>query len=388
MAKAKRRGPSLEDKHLGSEPSYHGVEFKTKEELRTAYHKASNYFNYFNNAKTNAPAVILYAEKTLGFSKKDIQALKKVENWKLNQGIGNIIRCINSGLPLDKFTDGNTVNDRIEERLNELLKEGKKLVAIQKAEPPKVIISPAERMKTKISQTIMGDFDEMVVDKWMDGEFDNIKFPAYSLLATHKIKGAGIKIFKEKIQFELDCISDAYNKTCEQAEEAYSHITKGNKKKMITLLEKTIEDIDRLKANNKTIKVPRAKKPKASDQQVAKLKYKPSDIEYKCTSLNPIMIPGKNTLYVFNTKTRALAMYITDSPKGFEVKGTSIKNFNPALSKQTKLRKPDEVLPLIINKTIIQSMKVWDTFTTVIKEPNGRINDDCILLKVGDINIQ
>ena len=51
MAKAKRRGPSLEDKHLGSEPSYHGVEFKTKEELRTAYHKASNYFNYFNSAR-------------------------------------------------------------------------------------------------------------------------------------------------------------------------------------------------------------------------------------------------------------------------------------------------------------------------------------------------
>ena len=80
-------------------------------------------------------------------------------------------------------------------------------------------------------------------------------------------------------------------------------------------------------------------------------------------------------------------MYITDSTKGFEVKGTSIKNFNPALSKQTKLRKPDEVLPLIINKTIIQSRKVWDTFTTVIKEPNGRINADCILLKVGDINV-
>lgn len=387
MAKTKRRGPSLEDKYLGTAPSYHGQEFKSTEELKSAYHKASNYFNYFNNAKTNAPAVLIYAEKELGYSKSDIQALKKVENWKLNQGIGNNVRCHNAGIPLDKVNPDSNIYDRIKLKLDELLKEGKELVAIQKAEPAKVVISPAERMKSKIAQTIMGDFDEMVVDKWMEGEFDNIKFPAYSLLSTHKIKGAGIKMFREKMQFELDCISDAYNKTCEQAEEAYSHISKGNKKKMITLLEKTIEDIDRLKANNKTIKIPRAKKPKASDQQVAKLKYKPSDIDYKCTSLNPVMIPGKNILYVFNTKTRALAMYITDSPKGFEVKGTSIKNFNPALSKQTKLRKPDEVLPLIINKTIIQSMKVWDTFTTVIKEPNGRINADCILLKVGDINV-
>ena len=86
MAKAKRRGPTIEDKYLGSEPNYHGVVFKDDDEIRSAFHKSSNYFNYFNNAKSNAPVVIQYAEKVLKYSKKDIQALKKVENWKLNQG--------------------------------------------------------------------------------------------------------------------------------------------------------------------------------------------------------------------------------------------------------------------------------------------------------------
>ena len=43
MAKTKRRGPSLEDKYLGTAPSYHGQEFKSTEEVKSAYHKASNY---------------------------------------------------------------------------------------------------------------------------------------------------------------------------------------------------------------------------------------------------------------------------------------------------------------------------------------------------------
>lgn len=379
MAKAKRRGPTIEDKYLGGEPNYHGVVFKDDEEIRRAFHKSSNYFNYFNNAKSNAPVVIQYAEKVLGYSKKDIQALKKVENWKLNQGNGNNIRCYNAGIPLDRIG----VLDNINERIADLLKIGKKILKEIKAQPAKVVITPAQRMQKKVAQTIMGDFDEMVVDKWMDGEFKNIKFPAYSLLTAHGIKGSGINMFRERMVFELELVQDAYNKTCEQAVEAYSHISKGNKNKMITLLEKIIDDIDRLKLNNKSSRVPRAKKPKASDQQVSKLQYMVDDVDNKLTSINPIMIPGKERLFVFNTKTRKLTEYVTTSTKGFEVGGTSIKNFCDKSSKTAKLRKPEDILPNVLTLAPTKIGKqVWDKVTTKITAPNGRINKDCILLRV------
>ena len=93
MAKAKRkgpRGPSLEDKFLGPEPNYHGYTFKDHDEMNREYHRASNWYNYFNNAKSNTAIVLLYAEKVLGFNKKDIQALKKIENWRINQGLSLI----------------------------------------------------------------------------------------------------------------------------------------------------------------------------------------------------------------------------------------------------------------------------------------------------------
>ena len=73
--------------------------------------------------------------------------------------------------------------------------------------------------------------------------------------------------------------------------------------------------------------------------------------------------------------------YITHSTTGFEVSGTSIKNFDKE-SRQATLRKPDEILPMILNKTEKQIEKIWDTLTTKIDKPTGRVNADCILMRV------
>ena len=98
--------------------------------------------------------------------------------------------------------------------------------------------------------------------------------------------------------------------------------------------------------------------------------------------IKPVRIPGKGLLFVYNTKTRKLIQYKTSSTKGFEVSGTTIKNICET-SRSATLRKPDEILPLILNRTIKQIDKqVWDTLTTKVSVPNGRINIDCILLRV------
>jgi hypothetical protein len=72
---------------------------------------------------------------------------------------------------------------------------------------------------------------------------------------------------------------------------------------------------------------------------------------------------------------------VTSAVSGFEISGTTIKNFDKD-SKQATLRKPDEILPLILNKTEKQIEKVWETITTKIDSPTGRINADCILMRV------
>ena len=94
------------------------------------------------------------------------------------------------------------------------------------------------------------------------------------------------------------------------------------------------------------------------------------------------MIPTKNKLYIYNCKNKKLIEYVTHSTTGFEVSGTSIKNFDKVDSKQATLRKPDEILPMILGKTEKQIEKIWNTLTTKIDNPTGRVNADCILMRV------
>ena len=101
-------------------------------------------------------------------------------------------------------------------------------------------------------------------------------------------------------------------------------------------------------------------------------------------SIPPVKIIGSIRLFTFNTKYKVLTEYVTENPKGFEVKGTTLQNFDKVNSRSTKLRKPDMFLPIALTKTIKQIDKEWDKLTTKTTVPNGRINSDTILLRVMD----
>jgi len=197
------------------------------------------------------------------------------------------------------------------------------------------------------------------------------------------MEGNVINAFKQKVQFYYDEVSDAYNKSCDQAVEAYSHITPRRQKKMLNLMNNIFADLDKLKDSFKAVRMPRAKKPKSTDVQVARLQFMQEDIESKVTSINPVLIPTKEMLWVYNTKSRVLTQYVTTATSGFEISGTTIKNFEPTLSKMSRLRKPQDILPDVLKFTPKQiDKRIWDKLTTKIGSPNGRINKDCILLRV------
>jgi hypothetical protein len=117
---------------------------------------------------------------------------------------------------------------------------------------------------------------------------------------------------------------------------------------------------------------------------VAKLQYKTEDTDFKLASIPPIQIIGKMRLYTFNVKSRMLTEYVTQAAAGFEVSGTSIKNFDQVSSRTIKLRRPDDFIPIVLNKTPKQIDKEWSTLTTKQSVPNGRLNKDTILLRAVD----
>ena len=383
MAK-QRRLKNADEAMMGPKPSYgvHNPVPESNEDRQKEYRRARYWFYYFENKKKAAETVQTYCTRVLKFNKNQIANLKKLPDWKYRMKTYQTISLINQGWTGFPLTE--EAIDEMHSFLKSCEKEGRKIKKEIDKKPKAVVIPPAERMRRKVISTIYADFDTMVVDKWMEGIFDKkeIIFPTYSLLQLHKIKGAGINIFREKVQFEYDVVSDAYNKTCEQAVEAYSHIKKGDLRKMLNVMDKIFEDIDRLKQNSKVTRIPRAKKPKASDKQIEKLNFMPENIDAKLVSINPIMIPGKHKLYIYNCKNKKLQEYTTTSISGFEIGGTSIKNFDKEGSRQATLRKPDDILPMILGKTEKQIEKIWDTLTTKIDNPTGRVNADCILMRV------
>ena len=49
-----------------------------------------------------------------------------------------------------------------------------------------------------------------------------------------------------------------------------------------------------------------------------------------------------------------------------------------------RLRKPNDILPLVLNGTPIQLQKELSALKTKVQVPNGRINKDTLLLRVLD----
>lgn len=378
--KGRKNRVTIEDKYLGQEPWWDedNPPPTDESERRIAWTKAAHWYNYFYKAKDYTPFVVRYAEE-IGFKKDQIQAIKALTDSQIRHHCGAVARLHYRGWNHEEH-----IHERMLEELTLKVKQGKEILKekkeIKKAAPP--VISPAQRAYNNMIETVHSDWDVQVVDEWMNGNFKP-EFNVYEIWKSHGLKGNVINAFREKVQFEYDVISDAYHKRCDQAMEAYSHVSLRNQKKMLKTMETIFADLDKLKDSFKAVRMPRAKKPKASDAQVAHLQYKQEDIDAKVTSINPVLIPGKEMLFVYNTKQRVLSQYITTATKGFEIGGTSIKNFDDKLSKTSKLRKPEDVLPDILNLTPKQIEKrVWGKLTTKINTPTGRINKDCVLLRV------
>ena len=145
--------------------------------------------------------------------------------------------------------------------------------------------------------------------------------------------------------------------------------------------------IDIANANRK----PRKKKPISKDKLVSKLQYSKEDTKYNLKSIDPKDIITAEQLWVFNTKTRKLGIYVASvlDPRGLNregtglsVKGTSVQGFDPEKSVQKTLRKPEEQLTEFMKCGPVKSKTFFSEIKSMEIALTGRINPDTILLKV------
>ena len=165
--------------------------------------------------------------------------------------------------------------------------------------------------------------------------------------------------------------------------EAYHSFNTKEMNSMIAVFDQAVSDIERwatIKQGEKKARKPRAI---SVERMVKKLQYKQADERYKLQSIDPILIPRCQMVWVFNTKTRKLTQYNAVGRNGIMVKGTTLKDYDTDMSVSKTVRKPDVVLSKLLNTDGKIAMRnIWNTLTTTETKANGRINADTIILKV------
>ena len=290
----------------------------------------------------------------------------------------------NNDLYKNNDADGNTAKEFLNnlfDKMIPLIEKGKVLYEEKQKANNIVSISPTVKLMRKINNTIMQELLELE-DKWIDG--DDATINIYDRFKYHGLTNTAISYVKPMIEGWLLDYEDAYYKRCDQAVEGYSHLKRSALNHRIKVCQAMLADLERIRSATKASRNVKVKRPKSVDKQIAKVQYKKEDNEFKIVSINPIQIPTKTRLYAFNTNNKNVIEYVTESVNGFEISGSTIKNFSKGLSRTICLRKPLDFLPIVLQKTPKQIDAAWQTLKTKTKVPNGRINKDTILLRVLD----
>ena len=290
----------------------------------------------------------------------------------------------NNDLYKNNDADGNTAKEFLNnlfDKMIPLIEKGKVIYEEKQKANNIVSISPAVKLMRKINNTIMQELLDLE-DKWIDG--DDATINIYDRFKYHGLTNTAISHVKPMIEGWLLDYEDAYHKRCDQAVEGYSHLKRSTLNHRIKVCKAMLEDLERIRSATKASRNVKVKRPKSIDKQVSRVQYKKEDNDFKIVSINPIQIPTKSRLYAFNTKSKMVIEYITESVNGFEISGSTIKNFSKGLSRTICLRKPLDFLPIVLQKTPKQIDAAWQTLKTKTKVPNGRINKDTILLRVLD----
>ena len=263
---------------------------------------------------------------------------------------------------------------KLDDFVAQLMTYRPQVVVEKKVEAPKPTVR--ENMEEKIKE-YLGEL-EGVLDEVIKREID---FDLNRDLKAREIPMPYCSSISAWIKERIEEYKNIATTTDLELIEGYSNLTKKKLKHILQTLSDWSEDVVLYSQHKKANRKPRAKKANPASQQVAKLKYLKEFQELSLKSINAVDIVGASQVWVYNTKTKKLAVYRTDSALGIVVKGTTLQNYDPEVSEQRTLRKPEVTLKHLLNAGKVQLRKVLTDLSTKPSPVNGRINEECILVR-------
>ena len=362
---AVRRPKFADEKYLGAEPEIN--ENSTQTEFARAY----NWFNYFYTSDDAKSFTISYL-KSIKYDKHVIDKLSDVKSIDLHN-IGWNCRLLQNGSTLPSG-----LWDKIEERLILLSSEVLDVSETAEDQPQTKVVSIQDRINAK-SSDLIGELEEELDVFFQEGV---IQFDIKKWSIEKGVKPQIAKRIAEHFRPQYEEISEAQEGKDAELVEAYSHWRKPVLKIMGLFLKKIIDHMTEVDAAGQAIRKPRAKKVKPASALVAKLQFLPEFKELNITSVDPKGIINAPQLWVYNPKTRNLSVYHAVGRSGLSVRGTTITGYDTDASITKKVRKPEQVIPQVLNAGKVDLRSIMKNLSTTESKANGRINKDTIILRI------
>lgn len=334
--------------------------------------------------KETAKIIREYVKKT--FPIKERKIMLDAPEWVFAAAyhVGATIQWMNLGLELPENWNKDALFERY---FDEVMRVGlrNEKTEEEEAAPVAPSRSPAEIVKERTSDFIAEV--EAVLDIFFEGIYGkNVYFDIenYSPFLELKKIDAPYNTAKALYDYYVPLrneIQMLVEKKPKDMEEGYKHLNAQKRKDYLQLLNNIVSDAEKYMQSKKAVRATRIAKPKTADKQIKDIKYLQESMEFKLTSISPIKVVGAMRLYTFNVKSRTLTEYVCRQTSGFEIKGTSLTNIDEELSREVKLRKPEEFLPIVMKQNPTKIAEAWKNLTTKTGKPNSRINIDTLLLR-------
>ena len=324
-------------------------------------------------------------------SKEAASAINKLPDWKTSMYSHQATTAWLLANDVDIVPEERRAH--LERWLDELVNEGKKIVAAKKAEEKTKKKAHVPSIQERLEEATIDKMEELDqwVDDWMRDPKKNTLKDKMPLNLFRKLEinlghARFIQKFYEGSYQEVDELVNLpapkkQDEMQKQLAEGYNHLTKTQQKELHGFMQRIFQALDIIRAEKKQTRAVRKPKQKSAADLVKKLKFKASDPDYGIASINPADIIGATALVVFNCKTRKLGIYYAEDHATLSVKGTTLQFFSENTSRQKTVRKPNEVLPNWKKVTKHKLKTQFGYLKTTDTKMNGRLNEDTIILK-------
>jgi len=356
-----------EAKFVGDEPVWHEMPFNRQSGLL----RALNWYNYNCDSKQANEFVYQFLAQ---YPKRKKQADYFKANGSIPTTFGWLARMIRMGWK-PTLTESKRLVKAISAATPETVKKVEKKTEVETYKPN--IQDRLREMMHECAGDIEGGIDDFVLSGCKE---DNIR--AFAILKQHNLPQVQANKMLTMFTPRIAEIAETLEGKDKQLVEGYSNFTKVQLKALLKAYGLIVKDIESYVNTKKVTRKPRLAKPKSAEKLTAKIKFKKEDTALKVVSAQPTQIIGASEVWVFNTKTRKLGVYVADSITGpLGVKGTSITGFDTASSIQKTMRKPVEQVKEFMGMTKAGARKWLKGVRSVDTKLNGRMNEDILILR-------